>query len=84
MKKTLLTDKIVLLSELKDPEEMIKKVGDRPAAILGDDNKLEGYFVPASAVHKINFKPADPDEVDAAIAEVITKNRAILDYLKDK
>ncbi len=82
--KNLLTDKTVLLSELKDPEKMIKKVGDKPVAILSDDNKLEGYFVPASAVHKINFKLADPDEVEATIAETITKNRAILDYLKDK
>ena len=81
--KNLLTDKTVSLSELKDPEKMIKKAGDKPVAILSG-HKLEGYFVPASAVHKINFEPAEPGEVEAAIAEVITKNKAILDYLKDK
>ena len=81
--KNLLTDKTVSLSELKDPEKMIKKAGDKPVAILSG-NKLEGYFVPAFAVHRTNFKPAEPDEVEAAIAEVITRNKAILDYLKDK
>ncbi len=81
--KNLLTDKTVSLSELKDPEKMIKKADDKPVAILSG-NKLEGYFVPASAVHKISFELADSDEVDAAIAKSISRNQPILDYLKDK
>ena len=81
--KNLLTDKTVSLSEFKDPEKMIKKAGDKPVAILSG-NKLEGYFVPASAVHKISFELADSDEVDAAIAKSISRNQPILDYLKDK
>ena len=81
--KNLLTDKTVSLSELKDPKKMIKKAGDKPVAIL-NRNKLEGYFVPASAVHKISFELADPDEIDAAIAKSISKNRPILDHLKGK
>ncbi len=81
--KNLLTAETVSLSELKDPKKMIKKAGHKPVAILNGD-KLEGYFVPASAVHKTDFKLADADEVDPAIEKSIAKNKSILDYLKDK
>ena len=79
----LLTNKTASLTELRDPKNVIKKAGGKPVAIL-NRNKLEGYFVPASAVNKINFELADTDEVDAAIAKSISKNQPILDYLKDK
>lgn len=79
----LLTNKTASLTEFRDPKSVIKKAGGKPVAIL-NRNKLEGYFVPASAVHKISFELADSDEVDRAIAESITRNQPILDYLKDK
>ncbi len=79
----LLTNKTASLTEFRDPKSVIKKAGGKPVAIL-NRNKLEGYFVPASAVNKISFELADPDEVDAAIAKSIAKNKPILDYLKDK
>lgn len=79
----LLTNKTASLTEFRDPKNVIKKAGGKPVAIL-NRNKLEGYFVPASAVNKINFELADSDEVDTAIAKSISKNQPILDYLKDK
>ena len=79
----LLTNKTASLTEFRDPKNVIRKAGGKPVAIL-NRNKLEGYFVPATAVHKINFELADPDEVDVAIAKSIAKNKSILDYLKDK
>ncbi len=79
----LLTNKTASLTEFRDPKSVIKKAGGKPVAIL-NGNKLEGYFVPASAVHKISFKLADADKVDAATAESISENRPTLDYLKDK
>ncbi len=81
--ENLLTNKTASLTELRDPKSVIKKAGGKPVAIL-NRNKLEGYFVPASAVRKISFELADPDEVDAAIAKRKDKIQPILDYLKDK
>ena len=81
--ENLLTNKTASLTEFRDPKTVIKKAGGKPVAIL-NRNKLEGYFVPASAVHKISFELADADEVEAAITKSISKNRPILDYLKDK
>ena len=81
--ETLLTNKTASLTELRDPRNVIKKAGDKPIAIL-NRNRLVGYFVPASAVNKVSFELADPDEVDVAIAKSIDKNQPILDYLKDK
>ena len=79
----LLTDKTASLTELRDPKRVLKKSGGKPVAIL-NRNRLEAYLVPASAVHINSFELADSDEVDAAIAKSIAKNRLILDYLKDK
>ena len=81
--ENLLTNKIASLTELRDPKKVIDKAGDKPVAIV-NRNKLEGYFVPASAVNKIDFKPADHDEVMKVAKEVIHKNKKVLDYLKDK
>ena len=79
----LLTNKTASLTEFRDPKSVIKKAGGKPVAIL-NRNKLEGYFVPASAVNKISFEPAEPGEVDAAMAELKIKFQPIFDYLKDK
>ena len=81
--RNLLTDKTVSLEEFEHPGDIIKKAGDKPIAIL-NGGRVEGYFVPAVAVNKISFEPADPDEVDKAIKESIARNKAILDYLKDR
>lgn len=79
----LLTNKTASLTEFRDPGNVIKKACGKPVAIL-NRNRLVGYFVPADAVHKMSFELADSDEVDRAIAESITRNQPILDYLKDK
>jgi hypothetical protein len=81
--ENLLTNKTASLTELRDPKKVIKNAGDKPVAIF-NRNQLEGYFVPASAVAKIAFMPADPK----AVAGLLRKRRAqlkpTLDYLKDK
>lgn len=81
--ENLLTNKTASLTEFRDPKNVIRKAGGKPVAIL-NRNKLEGYFVPVSAVNRINFELADPDEVDRAISESVARNQPILDYLKDK
>lgn len=81
--QNLLTNRTVSLTELRDPRKMISEAGGRPVAIL-NRNKVEGYFVPASAVEKLTFEPATKGEVAAELA----KRRAFLaptvEYLKDK
>ena len=79
----LLTNKIASLTELRDPKKVIDQAGDKPVAIM-NRNQLEGYFVPASAVNKIEFKLADHDEVIAVAKKRLAEIQPILEYLKDK
>lgn len=81
--ETLLTNRTASLTEFRDPGKLIREAGDKPVAIL-NRNRLVGYFVPASAVNRISFELVDPDEFAVALSETIEKNKAILDYLKDK
>jgi len=81
--ENLLTNKTASLTELRDPKRVIEQAGGKPVAIL-NRNQLEGYFVPASAVGKLSFEPAESDEV----MEMLKKRKSVmqptLDYLKDK
>jgi len=79
----LLTNKIASLTELRDPKKVIEQAGGKPVAIL-NRNQLEGYFVPASAVRKIQFETAKQDEVLTAIRKRKGALRPTLEYLKDK
>lgn len=81
--ETLLTNKTASLTELRDPKRVIEKAGDRPVAIL-NRNQLEGYFVPASAVGKIQFEPAADESVLTALRQRRETLAPVLDYLKDK
>ena len=79
----LLTNKTASLTELRDPQKVIKKAGNKPVAIL-NRNQLEGYFVPASAVGKISFEPTKHKDVMDAFKKRKTNLQPSLDYLKDK
>jgi len=81
--ENLLTNKTASLTELRDPKKVIEKAGDKPVAIL-NRNQLEGYFVPASAVAKIVFTPADPKDVSSLLRKRRSNLKPTLDYLKDK
>lgn len=81
--ENLLTNKIASLTELRDPKKVIENTGDQPVAIL-NRNKLEGYFVPASAVGKIEFSPAEAGSAASMLKKRQAKLEDTLDYLKDK
>ena len=81
--ENLLTNKTASLTELRDPKKVIAKAGDKPVAIM-NRNQLEGYFVPATAVGKIDFSPAEPGEVSKRLRKRRAKLRTTLEYLKDK
>jgi len=81
--ENLLTNKTASLTELRDPKKVIENAGDQPVAIL-NRNQLEGYFVPASAVGKIEFSPAGAGHAASMLKERHTKLKDTLDYLRDK
>ncbi len=81
--QNLLTNKTISLTELRDPRKMISEAGGRPVAIL-NRNKVEGYFVPASAVEKLTFEPANNSEVASALAKRRATLAPTVEYLKDK
>lgn len=79
----LLTNKTASLTELRDPKKVLDQAGGKPVAIL-NRNQLEGYFVPASAVGKISFEPADTSDVLDVLSKRKSALAPTLDYLKDK
>jgi len=81
--ENLLTNKTASLTELRDPKKVIENAGDNPVAIL-NRNQLEGYFVPASAVNKIDFTLASESGVANTLRRRKGKLQATLEYLKDK
>ena len=81
--QTLLTNKTVSLTEMRNPGKIIADAGNKPVAIL-NRNKVEGYFVPVSAVDKISFESASSDAVAAVLAKRKAPLAPIVKYLQDK
>ena len=81
--ENLLTNKTASLTELRDPKKVIEKAGGKPVAIF-NRNQLEGYFVPAAAVGKLDFESVHHDEVVITLNQRKAKLQPTLDYLKDK
>ena len=81
--ENLLTNKTASLTELRDPKKVFEKAGDKAVAIF-NRNQLEGYYVPASAVEKLNFSAATSAAVDRLLLNRKSKLQPTLDYLKDK
>ena len=81
--ENLLTNKTASLTELRDPKKVIEQAGGKPVAIL-NRNQLEGYFVPASMVGKLNFERAEPGEALSILKRRQAGLQATLSYLKDK
>ena len=80
--ETLLTNKTISVTELREPRKVIDKAGSQPVAILNRSNVV-GYFVPASAVEKLDFSACATDEVMAVLDTLDSKALAVNDHLKD-
>lgn len=80
---TLLTNQTASLTELRDPGAIIRKAKGKPVAIF-NRNKLEGYFVPASAVENVDFYAASSKEVADVLKASLIDNKETVDYLRDK
>lgn len=81
--QNLLTNKTASLTELRNPKKVIKQAGGKPVAILNRD-RLEGYFVPASAVEILSFESTEAGEAAKKLKDRKQHLNATLDYLKDK
>ena len=81
--QSLLTNKTASLTELRNPKKVIDQAGGKPVAILNRD-RLEGYFVPASAVEKLSFEAAEPGNAVTVFKNRKKKLESTLNYLKDK
>ena len=81
--QNLLTNKTASLTELRNPKKVITQAGGKPVAILNRD-RLEGYFVPASAVDILRFDATEQGEAAAKFKIRKQQLSATLEYLKDK
>lgn len=81
--KTRLANKTISVTELREPGKVIDKAGSQPVAVLNRSNVV-GYFVPASAVEKLDFSACETNEVMSAIDTLDRKALVVNDYLKDK
>ncbi|MFC1681216.1 prevent-host-death family protein [Pseudomonadota bacterium] len=81
--QNLLTNKTASLTELRNPKKVIDQAGGKPVAIFNRD-RLEGYFVPVSAVEKLSFEAAGADEAIRAFQKRKPRLQPVLDYLKDR
>ena len=79
----LLTKKTVSVTELRGPKKVIENAGSQPVAVLNRSNVV-GYFVPASAVEKLEFSAATNAELDGLMGALNPDVLAVNDYLKDK
>ena len=79
----MLTNKTISVTELREPSKVIDKADSQPVAVL-NRSKVVGYFVPASAVEKLDFSACETDEMMAVLDALNPKALAINDYLKDK
>ena len=81
--KFVLTNRVVGMTALREPKKVFEEAGDQPVAVL-NRNEVVGYFVPASAVDRIQFSPMS----DERVKELLESRRAVtakgVTYLKDK
>ena len=81
--ENLLSTKTISVTELREPKKVLDKAGSQPVAVLNRSNVV-GYFVPVSAIEKLDYTAATSDELDAALGSLDAASLAVNDYLKDK
>lgn len=79
----ILANKTVGLTELREPKKVIEEAGDQPVAVM-NRNQVVGYFVPVSAVARVDFKYASDKELDAVLRDQDAITADGVAYLRDK
>lgn len=81
--ETLLTKKTISVTELREPKKVIDKAGSQPVAVLNRSNVV-GYFVPVSAVEKLDFTAVSDKDLDDLLGALDEDTLAVNEYLQDK
>lgn len=81
--ETLLTKKTISVTELREPKKVLERAGSQPVAVLNRSNVV-GYFVPASAVEKLEINTATDSQIEALLDSLSDDAKSVNDYLKDK
>jgi antitoxin StbD len=81
--ETLLTKKTISVTEMREPKKVLERAGSQPVAVLNRSNVV-GYFVPVSAVEKLEISTATDRQVDDLLDSLSDDARAVNEYLKDK
>ena len=81
--ETLLTKKTISVTELREPKKVLQDAGSQPVAVLNRSNVV-GYFVPVSAVEKLEYSAASTAEVETLLGSLDDGALAVNEYLKDK
>jgi len=79
----LLTNQVASLTELREPNKVIEKAGDRPVAIM-NRNSVLGYYVPKSALDISGNVTASVTDVEAILKKRKRVMQPVNDCLKDK
>ena len=81
--KFVLPNRVVGMTALREPKKIFEEAGDQPVAVL-NRNEVVGYFVPASAVERIEFSPMSDERVKELLESRRTATAEGVAYLKDK
>lgn len=81
--ETLLTNKIISMTELREPAKVLEKSNGKPVAVM-NRNQVVGYFVPVEAIRNVQFKEAGLDKVKAAFNKTKPSIDEVLKYLENK
>ena len=79
----LLTNRVVTITEMREPHKVLEKAGGQPVAVLRN-SKCVGYFVPSEIVDHVEAIPASRADILASLAKTAENDAPVLDYLKDK
>ena len=81
--QNILARKTVGMTALREPKKVIADAGDEPVAIL-NRNEVVGYFVPASAVCKIEYSFMSDEKLSDILERRKDATSAGVAYLKNR
>jgi antitoxin StbD len=81
--KYVLANRMVGMTALREPKKVFEEAGDQPVAVM-NRNEVAGYFVPASAVDRIQYSPMSDERIKELLETRRSATAEGVAYLKDK